>query len=60
MRHASARRGSSTVQWIIIAVVVVVGLVSSWTLFGSRLNTHIDGVADDVGDPTKLVERFGE
>jgi hypothetical protein len=48
------------VQWIIIAVVVVVGLVSSWALFGTRLNTHIDGVADDVGDPTKLVERFGE
>ena len=53
------RRGSSNIQWIVIAAVVVLGLVGTWAVLGSRTNTKMQQNAEDVGDPTRLVERFG-
>jgi predicted negative regulator of RcsB-dependent stress response len=60
MRLCARRRGSSNVQWVVIAVVMVVGLLATWTVFGTRTRTQMNNVADDVGDPTKLVKRFGK
>jgi predicted negative regulator of RcsB-dependent stress response len=60
MRRISARRGSSNVQWIIIATVMVVGMLIGWTTFGTASREHMNGVADDIGDTKKLVDRFSE
>jgi hypothetical protein len=60
MRRNRDRRGSSNVQWIIIATVMVVGMLIGWTTFGQKSKVHMNGVADDIGDPTKLVKRFGK
>ncbi len=53
------RRGSSEVQWVIIAVVIVLGCAATWAVFGTRTSNKLGETASDMADPTKLVNRFG-
>jgi hypothetical protein len=60
MRPAIARRqGNAEVQWIVIAVVIVLGLAATWAALGTAARDNMNQTATEVGDPTKLVNRFG-
>jgi hypothetical protein len=54
------RRGSAEVQWIIIAVVTVVGIAATYSLLGTRTSTKLNQTGSDMADPTKLVKRFSK
>jgi hypothetical protein len=60
MRHPNARRrGSAEVQWIIIVMALVMGLAATWAAIGYGMRDNMAQTAEEVGDPTKLVNRFG-
>jgi len=60
MRHPnSRRRGSAEVQWIVIVVALVLGLAATWAALGYSMSGNLAQTAEEVGDPTKLVNRFG-
>ena len=60
MRHVnSRRRGSAEVQWIVLAVALVLGLAATWAAIGYGTSANMAQTAEEVGDPTKLVNRFG-
>ncbi len=54
------RRGSSQVQWIIIAVATVLGIAATYSIFGTRTSYKLSETASDMADPTKLVDRFSQ
>ena len=55
----SRRRGSAEVQWIVIVVAMVMGLAATWAAIGYGTSANMAQTAEEVGDPTKLVNRFG-
>ena len=55
----SKRRGASAVQLVLVAAAVVVtAAVSMWSL-GDATSDDMDRTADNFGDPSSLVDRFG-
>jgi Flp pilus assembly pilin Flp len=59
MAHRHIRRGVSTVQFVVLAALVILAVVCGVTLLGTRANTKLDQTATDVADPASLVNRFG-
>ena len=58
MRHFR-RRGTSLVQWIVVAGVLTLGLAGVWVVFGHRTSNQMDKVAEGVGDPVALKNQWG-
>ena len=59
MRHHLVRHGQASVQWIVIAAVIVLAIVGTVATLGSRTNTKLNQTATDVADPVSLKNRFG-
>jgi Flp pilus assembly pilin Flp len=59
MRTNRVRRGTSTVQWAVVAGLIALAVVAGITLVGTRTNTKLNQTATDVGNPTSLTTRFG-
>ena len=53
------RRGTSVVQWVVVAALLTLALVAGVTVMGSRTNTKLNQTASDVGNPSALTQRFG-
>jgi Flp pilus assembly pilin Flp len=59
MSRRFARRGVTTVQWAVLAALILLGVVTTVSLLGSRTNTKLGQTATDVGNPSSLTTRFG-
>lgn len=59
MRHKRIRRGISSVQWVVIAAVIVLVIFATVQVLGSRTNTKLNQTVTDVGNPANLTTRFG-
>jgi len=53
------RRGTSVVQWVVVAALVTLAIVAGVTLVGTRTNNKMNQTASDVGNPSSLTQRFG-
>jgi Flp pilus assembly pilin Flp len=53
------RRGTSVVQWVVVAALVTLAIVAGVTLVGTRTNNKMNQTASDVGNPSALTQRFG-
>ena len=58
MLRNRTRRGVSAVQWIVIAGVIVLVIVASVRLVGTRTNNKLNQTVTDVGNPKNLTTRF--
>ena len=50
----SRRRGTSTVQWVIIAAVTTIIIIAAVQGLGTQSNTRLEGTAGSVGNPADL------
>jgi hypothetical protein len=53
------RRGTSTVQWVIMVALIGLVLTVGAALVGTRTSTKLNQSATDVASPSSLVNRFG-
>jgi len=53
------RRGTSVVQWVVVAALVTLAIVAGVTLVGTRTNNKMNQTASDVGNQSSLTQRFG-
>lgn len=58
-RILARRRGATTVQFAVLAAIILLGVVATVSLLGSRTNTKMGQTATDVGNPANLTTRFG-
>jgi hypothetical protein len=49
----------TTVQWAVLAAIILLGVVATVSVMGSRTNTKLGQTATDVGNPSSLTTRFG-
>ena len=59
MRKHRSRRGMSNFQYVFVAALIILVVVASITLMGSRTNTKLNQTASDVANPAALTQRFG-
>ena len=59
MRRYQVRRGISSVQWAVIAGVIVLVIFATVQLIGTRTNNKLNQTVTDVGNPKNLTTRFG-
>jgi len=59
MREHLVRRGTASVQWIVIAALIVLAIVGTVAMIGTRTSTKLNETATDVANPTSLKNRFG-
>jgi Flp pilus assembly pilin Flp len=59
MLRLSIRRGTTNVQWAVVAALIALALVAGVTLVGTRTNTKLNQTASDVASPSALTQRFG-
>lgn len=59
MRFRNRRRGSTTVQWAVMAALIILAVVATVSLMGTRTSTKLNQTATDVGNPNSLTTRFG-
>jgi Flp pilus assembly pilin Flp len=45
----NAKRGLSTVEYVIILVLIAAVAVATWTAFGSKLKGALKGASDQIG-----------
>jgi hypothetical protein len=59
MRRKRARRGITSLQWIVIAAALVLVIFATVQLIGTSTRTKMNETVTDVGDPKNLTTRFG-
>ena len=59
MRSFNRRRGTTTVQWAVMAALIVLAVVATISLMGSRTSTKLNQTATDIASPSSLTTRFG-
>jgi Flp pilus assembly pilin Flp len=57
-RYHSHRRGVAVTEWVVIAALIVIGLVSGVALLGTRTNNKLGQTASDMANPQSLTTRF--
>ena len=58
-RNLTCRRGVSTVQWVVVAAVVVLVVFASVRLVGTNSTTKMNQTASDLANPTNLTKHMG-
>lgn len=59
-RFHTHRRGTAVTQWVVVAALIVIGLVGSVALLGTRANNKLGETASDVATPKNLTARFAK
>ena len=60
MRRRFTRRSAiSTVQWVVVASLVVLAVFSTVQLIGPRTNTKLNQTASDLANPAELTKHMG-
>jgi len=59
MRTRLLRRGTSVVQYVVVAALIILALATAATTLGTRTNTKLNQTGTDVGNPKNLTTRFG-
>ena len=54
-----ARRGVTTVQYVVMLAVITLGVISAVRTLGSRASTGLNSTAGNVANPSTLPSRFG-
>lgn len=55
-RTRRRRRGTSTVQWALIAAVVLLVVIASVKFLGQESNERLDQTSVGAGDPSQLID----
>jgi Flp pilus assembly pilin Flp len=54
------RKGMGTVEWVIVAGAIALVVVGAVSLMGTRVDGEMAQTAEDVADPARLTQRFGD
>lgn len=57
---ARKRKGMGTTEWVLVAAFIALVVVGAVTAMGTRVDSELDTTAQDVADPTRLTQRFGD
>jgi hypothetical protein len=57
-RHQLRRRGVTTVQWVVLTVLIFLVVLAGVTSLGSRTSDKLDQTGQDLADPANLTKRF--
>lgn len=58
-RIQTHRRGTAVTQWVVVAALIVLALIGSVALLGTRANNKLNETATDMANPQSLTTRFG-
>jgi Flp pilus assembly pilin Flp len=53
------RRGVTTVQWCVMAALIILVVIGSVSVLGTRSKTRLGQTATDLSNPQNLTTRFG-
>ena len=59
-RARGKRKGMGTVEWVLVAAAIALVVVVAVASMGTRVDDELGTTAQDVADPARLTQRFGE
>ncbi len=58
--NRNRRKGMGTVEWVVVASAILLGVILMVSTMGRRVDTKLDSTIDGTADPASLTHQFGD